>query len=100
MVKVFGSMGPILGMVARKCSIIESEHVLYVFISNFNWNDNLDQDYHIYYRRTTKWIALGSFSQAVQDDDECEWGRSDDNTPELHLLIVSLISMLIFCYSI
>jgi hypothetical protein len=41
-----------------------------------------------------KWIALGSFDQAVQDDDEFEWGLSDDeNTPELHLLIVSLYSI-------
>lgn len=43
-----------------------------------------------------KWIALGSFEQAVQDDDQCEWGLSDENVPELHLLIVSLHSIFIF----
>lgn len=75
MVKVGGRMGPILAMVARKCSIIHNP------------------EYHIYYRRSTKWIALGRFDQAMQDNDECEWEISDGNTPELHLLIVSLNSM-------
>lgn len=57
----------------------------------------LDEDNHIYYRKSTKWIALGRFDQAVEDDDECQWGLSDENTPELHILIVCLISMFIFC---
>jgi len=52
-------------------------------------NKTLDQEYHIYYRRSTKWIALGQFDQAMKDDDECEWQMSDQQTPELHLLIVS-----------
>jgi hypothetical protein len=59
-------------------------------------NKILDPEYNIYYRKSTKWIALGTFDQAVEDDDECEWGISDGNTRDLHLLIVSLISMLIF----
>jgi hypothetical protein len=66
-----------------------------LFYSILNLIFNLDQDYHIYYRRSTKWIALGRFDQAIEDDDECEWGLSEGNTPELHLLIVSLISMFI-----
>ena len=58
-------------------------------------NLNLDQEYNIFYRRTSKWIALGTFEQAMKDDDECEWGMSD-GTAELHLLIVSLKSGFIF----
>lgn len=50
----------------------------------------LDEDYRIYYRKETKWIALGQFNQAMMDDDACEWQMSDNQTPELHLLIVSL----------
>ena len=49
----------------------------------------LDEDYHIYYRRGTKWIALGKFDQAIEDDDECEWEILEGNNYELHLLIVS-----------
>ena len=71
MVKVVGRMASILQKVARKFSIIQSS------------------DYHIYYRRATKWIALGRFDYAVQDDDDCEWVMSSENIPELHLLIVS-----------
>lgn len=56
----------------------------------------LDKDLHIYYRRSTKWIALGQFDQAMEDDDECEWQMSDDQTHELHLLLVSLGSELCF----
>ena len=95
MVKAVGGMAAILGMVARKCSIIQSECVFYILISLLN--PNLDQEYHIYYRRSTKWIALGRFDQAIQDDDECEWGISNENIPELHLLIVSLNCKFIFC---
>lgn len=87
-VKVVQSLAPILDMVARKFSIIQSE--CFCFLKYFlNLNCNLDQDYHIYYRRSTKWIALGSFDQAMQDDDECEWEILDGNIYELHLLIVS-----------
>ncbi|KAF8799540.1 hypothetical protein BYT27DRAFT_7263843 [Phlegmacium glaucopus] len=71
LVNVVENMVPILNMVARKFSIIQ------------------DQQYHIYYRRSTKWIALGQFDQALEDDDECEWQMSDKQTPELHLLISS-----------
>ncbi|KAF8799876.1 hypothetical protein BYT27DRAFT_6849332 [Phlegmacium glaucopus] len=71
MVNVVESMGPILDVVARKFSIIQ------------------DQEYHIYYRRSTEWIALGQLDQAIKDDDECEWQMSDNQTPELHLLISS-----------
>lgn len=54
-------------------------------------NLNLDQEYNIYYRRLTKWVALGKFDQAMKDDDEVEWEMLD-GTPELHLLMVSLNS--------
>lgn len=50
----------------------------------------LDEDYHIYRRRSTKWIALGKFEQAMDDDDECEWQMSETQIHELHLLVVSL----------
>ena len=49
-------------------------------------NLNLDQEYNIFYRQTSKWIALGTFEQAMKDDDECEWGMSD-GTAGLHLLL-------------
>jgi hypothetical protein len=61
--------------------------MFYVLISLLN--PNLGQDYQIYYCRSTKWISLGRYDQAVLDDDECEWGLSEDDIPELHLLIVS-----------
>lgn len=96
MVEVVESMALILEKVARKFSIIQSECPSYLFKS-LNLKFYSDQDYHIYYRKSMKWIALGSFDQAVEDDDECEWGISDENTPELHLLIVSLHSMFTFC---
>lgn len=70
--------------------------MLYVLIP-FKRDFNLDEDYHIYYRRKTKWIALGTFEQAKLDDNECEWEFSKENTPELHLLIVSLMSTFIIC---
>jgi hypothetical protein len=59
------------------------------YFEKFNINLHLDEEYHIYYRRGTKWIALGTFQQAMKDDDECEWDMSDDGIPQLHLLIVS-----------
>lgn len=87
-VKAVSSFAPILDMVAHKFSIIQSEYFYFLkYILNLNFN--LDQDYHIYYRRSTKWIALGSFDQAMQDNDECEWEILDGNIYELHLLIVS-----------
>ena len=87
-VKVVESFAPILDMVARKFSIIQSEYFYFLkYILNLNFN--LGQDYHIYYCRSTKWIALGSFDQAVWDDDECEWEILDGNIYELYLLIVS-----------
>ena len=42
------------------------------------------------------WIALGQFDQAMIDDDECEWQISENQTHELHLLVVSLCSKLCF----
>jgi hypothetical protein len=51
----------------------------------------LDQEYFLYYRRSSKWVALGRYVQAMEDDDECLWEMSDEKIPELHLLIVSLI---------
>jgi hypothetical protein len=77
-VKAVGGMAAILGIVAHKCPIIQ------------------DQDYHIYYRRLMKWIALGRLYQAIQDDDECEWEMSKENIPELHLLFISLNCKYIF----
>jgi hypothetical protein len=56
----------------------------------------LDEELLIYYRRSTNWIALGRFDQAMEDDDECEWQMSDNRTHELHLLLVSLSSELCF----
>ena len=98
MVKVVESMAPILAKVANKCSIIQSECAC--FISHFQFIKSLkyklDPDCHIYLRKSTKWIALGSFDQAVDDDDDCEWGVSEEDTPELHLLIVSLLSIFKF----
>lgn len=90
MVKVAKSMAPILHMVARKFSVIQSE-----CISTLNHNLDLkfylDQDYHLYYRKSMKWIVLGKFDQAIEDDDEIRWEMSDGgDTHELHLLIVSL----------
>ena len=68
-VKVVESFAPILDMVAHKFSIIQSEYFYFLkYILNLNFN--LGQDYHIYYHRSTKWIALGSFDQAIWDDDE------------------------------
>jgi hypothetical protein len=90
MVKVAKSMAPILKMVARKFSVIQSE-----CISTLNHNLDLkfylDQDYHLYYRKSMKWIVLGTYDQAIEDDDEIRWEMSDGgDTHELHLLIVSL----------
>jgi hypothetical protein len=89
-VKVVQSMAPILVMVARKFPIIQSERLFY-FLNCF-LNFNLDEGYNLYLYRSTKWIALGRFDQAMQDDDECEWEILDGNVHELHLLIVSLNS--------
>lgn len=95
MVDVVGNMAPILEKVARKFSTIQSEYAFYIF-NSFNLKFNLDPDFTIYYRKSSKWIALGSFDQAVKDNDESEWGVSEDDIPELHLLIVSLHSMVAF----
>ena len=59
------------GYGCHKFSIIQSEYFYFLkYILNLNFN--LGQDYHHYYCRSTKWIALGSIDQAKQDDDECE----------------------------
>jgi hypothetical protein len=88
MVGVVKSMALVLEKVARKVAMIKSECPIY-FYDSLNMKLNLDRDCNIYYRKSTKWIALGSFDQAMEEDDDCEWGVSDGTTPELHLLIVS-----------
>ena len=82
MVNVAQSMAPILNVIGQKNFIIQSEYYLFMLTS-------LGGDFHIYYHKSTKWIALGQFNQAM-DDDECEWQMSDNETHELHLPLVSL----------
>jgi hypothetical protein len=93
-VNVTESMAPILNMVAHKFSPIRRVYKLLVYL--FILTLGLDEDFRIYARRSTKWIALGQFDQALGDDDGCEWQMSEDQTHELHLLIVSLSSKLCF----
>lgn len=62
----------------------------------FNLTSSLEEEFHIYFRKSTKWIALGQFNQAIDDNDECEWQISEDQTHELHLLVVSLCFKLYF----
>ena len=69
MVVIVERMALILEKVARKFSFIKSP------------------EFSLYYRKGTKWVALGNFDQAVEDDDECEWGLG--TTPDLHILICS-----------
>jgi hypothetical protein len=90
MVKVAKSMAPILQMVARKFSVIQSECIS-TLNHNLDLKFDLDKDYHLYYRKSMKWIVLGTYDQAIEDDDEIRWEMSDGgDTHELHLLIVSL----------
>ena len=90
MVKVAKSMPPILHMVTRKFFVIQSECIS-TLNPNLDLKYYLDQDYHLYYRKSMKWIVLGKFDQAIEDDDEIRWEISDGgDTHELHLLIVSL----------
>jgi hypothetical protein len=88
-VNVAESMAPILDMVAHKFTIIRG--VQGWFVSLFILTSSLDEEFRIYRRRSTMWIALGQFNQAISDDDECDWQLSENRTHELHLLIVSLI---------
>jgi hypothetical protein len=94
-VNVAESMSPILNMVAHKFSVIKRVSICLFFLFK-NLTSSLDEDYHIYCRRSTKWIAIGKFDQAMEDDDECEWQMSENQTHELHLLVVSLSSQLCF----
>ena len=94
-VKVMESMAPILDMVSHKFSIIQSACFFFKLYLFKILNLNLDQENSIYYRQSTSWIALGTFDQAMKDDDECEW-EIVDGTHELHLLIVSLNYRFIF----
>ena len=90
-VKAVRSMAPILDVVAHKFSIIQG---LSFFLNlnlclKFLYGSNLDEEYHLYLRESNEWIALGQFDQAIEDDDECKWQMSENNTPEIHLLVVS-----------
>ena len=93
-VNVAESMSPILNMVAHKFSVIKRVYNLFDLFKILT--SSLDEDCHIYCRRSTKWIAIGKFDQAMEDDDECEWQISEKQTHELHLLVVSLSSQLCF----
>jgi hypothetical protein len=87
-VEVVDSISLVLEKVARKFAIIQSwSPCHFTFSSKLKFK--IDPDYSIYYRKSTKWIALGNFKDAVEGDDECEWGVSG-KTPEIHLLIVSI----------
>jgi hypothetical protein len=100
MVKVAKSMAPILKMVARKFSVIQSECIL-TLNHNLDLKFYLDQDYHLYYRNSMKWIVLGTYDQAIEDDDEIRWDMSvGGDTHELHLLIVSLWPVFIFFWKL
>jgi hypothetical protein len=94
MVEASDSMTLVLEKVAGKFAIIKSSStflVIYGLILKFN----PDPDYSIYYRKSLKWIALGSFDHAIEEDDDCYWGTSGA-TPELHLLIVRAFLLLSF----
>jgi hypothetical protein len=93
-VNVADSMAPILDMVSHKFSVIR--RVYYLFFYLFILTSSLEEEFRIYCRRSTKWIALGQFDQAMDDNDECEWQMSGDQTHELHLLVVSLSFKLCF----
>jgi hypothetical protein len=93
-VNVAETMAPVLDMVAHKFSVIRRVYHLFIYL--FMLTTSLDEDFRIYYRRSTMWIALGQFDQAMEDDDECEWQMSDNQTHELHLLLVSPSSKLRF----
>ena len=93
-VNVTESMAPILDMVAHKFFPIR--HVYKPLVYLFILASGLDEGFCIYARRSTKWISLGQFDQALDDDDGCEWQMSEDQTHELYLLIVSLSSKLCF----
>ena len=59
--------------------------------ANLNLKFYLDKDYHLYYRKSMKWIVLGTYDQAIEDNDDIRWEMSDrGDTHELHVLIVSL----------
>jgi hypothetical protein len=88
MVEASDSMTVVLEKVAGKFAIIQSSSTFLV-IYGLNLKFNSDPGYSIYYRKSMKWIALGSFDHVIEEDDDCEWGRSGA-TPELHLLIVRI----------
>ena len=86
MVEVVDSMSLVLEKVACKFSIIQSWSLFNISYA-LKLKLKIDPEYSIYYRKSTKWIALGNYIQVVEEDNECEWGVSGE-TPELHLLIV------------
>jgi hypothetical protein len=94
-VNVAESMAPILVTVAHKFPPIKSVYNLFDYLL-FRLTSTLDRDFNLFYRRSTMWIALGHFDQAMEDDDECEWQMSDKRTHELHILLVSSSSDLCF----